>query len=148
MPEPEFRLPAFDETRHDKPKPKRRAMAVGVASTVTVLGLGLALYVGTLGYDVQRQQRHDSRLKNILSQTPTIYQVTEGLKEKAPLALVVKGQDDLELAVSQWGAGKANEIRDKAKAWPQLQVFDAGDTVYFIYFDDSDVMKDYIYVSS
>ena len=123
-------------------------MAIGVAATVTIAGLGAALYVGTLGYDVQRRQRHDARLKNILSQTPTVYQVTEGLKDKAPLALVVEGQDDLDQAVSRWGADKANEIRDKASDWPQLRVFVAGDMVYFIYFDDGDVMRDYVYVSS
>ena len=148
MAEPEFRLPAFDEGRHDKPKPKRRAMAIGVAATVTIAGLGGALYVGTLGYEVQRNHRHDDRLKRILAQTPTVFQVTEGLKEIAPLALVVEGQSDLEQAVSQWGAHKGNEIRDKADAWPQVRVFEAGDMVYFIYFDDGNVMRDYVYVSS
>ena len=122
MAEPEFRLSAFDEDRHECLKPKRRAVVLGFAAAVTIGGLGAALYVGRLGYDVRRNNMHDSRLKNILVQTPTVYQVTEGLKEKAPLALVVEGQVDLEQALSQWGADKVDEIRDKAGDWPQLRV--------------------------
>ena len=148
MAEPEFRLSAFDEDRHERLKPRRRAVVLGFAAAVTIGGLGAALYVGRLGYDVRRNNMHDSRLKNILVQTPTVYQVTEGLKEKAPLALVVEGQVDLEQALSQWGADKVDEIRDKAGDWPQLRVYAAGDMMYFIYFDEGNVMRDYVYVSS
>ena len=148
MAEPEFRLPAFDEDRHEPLKPKRRAIVLGFAAAVTIGGLGVALYVGKLGYDVRRNNMHDARLKHILVQTPTVYQVTEGLKEKAPLALVVEGRVDLEQALSDWGADKADEIRDKAGEWPQLRVYAAGDMIYFIYFDERNVMRDYVYVSS
>jgi len=148
MVEPDFRLPAFDDHRYERLKPRRRALVLGFAAAVTIGGLGTALYVGRLGYDVRRNNMHGSRLKNILVQTPNVYQVTEGLKEKAPLALVVEGRVDLERALSQWGADKAGEIRDKAGEWPQLRVYAAGDMMYFIYFDEGDVMKDYVYVSS
>ncbi len=148
MAQPDFRLPAFDENRYEPLKPNRRALVLGFAAAVTVGGLGTALYLGRLGYDVRRNNMHDARLKNILVQTPTVYQVTEGLKEKAPLELVVEGGVDLEQALSQWGADKAGEIRDKAGEWPQLRVYAAGDMMYFIYFDEGNVMRDYIYVSS
>ena len=148
MAQPDFRLPAFDENRYEPLRPNRRALVLGFAAAVTVGGLGTALYVGRLGYDVRRNNMHDARLKNILVQTPTVYQVTEGLKEKAPLALVVEGGVDLEQALSQWGADKAGEIRDKAGEWPQLRVYAAGDMMYFIYFDEGNVMRDYVYVSS
>ena len=148
MAQPGFRLPAFDENRYEPLKPNRRALVLGFAAAVTVGGLGTALYLGRLGYDVRRNNMHDARLKNILVQTPTVYQVTEGLKEKAPLALVVEGGVDLEQALSQWGADKAGEIRDKAGEWPQLRVYAAGDMMYFIYFDEGNVMQDYVYVSS
>ena len=148
MAQPDFRLPAFDENRYEPLKPNRRALVLGFAAAVTVGGLGTALYLGRLGYDVRRNNMHDARLKNILVQTPTVYQVTEGLKEKAPLALVVEGGVDLEQALSQWGADKAGEIRDKAGEWPQLRVYAAGDMMYFIYFDEGNVMQDYVYVSS
>ena len=148
MVEPDFRLPAFDEDRHERLKPKSRAVVLGLAAAVTIGGLGAALYVGSLGYDVRRNNMHDSRLKHILVQTPTVYQVTEGLKDKAPLALVVGGQGELEEALSQWGADKVDEIRDKAEEWAQLRVYAAGDMMYFIYFDEGNVMRDYVYVSS
>lgn len=148
MAEPQFRLPAFDESRHEAVRPKRRAVIMGVAASVTVTGLGAALYVGKLGYDVRRNNLHDSRLKSILVQTPTVYQVTEGLKEKAPLALIVESPRDLDEATSRWGGDKATEIRAKASEWPQLRVYAAGDMIYFVYFDDADIMRDYVYVSA
>lgn len=148
MAEPEFRLPAFDPSRHDGPRPKRRAAIMGVAATVTITGLGAALYVGKLGYDVRRNNLHDARLKNILVQTPTVYQVTEGLKEKAPLVLVVEDGRDLDEATERWGGAKSSEIRNKAVEWPQLRVYAAGDMIYFVYFDEADVMRDYVYVSA
>lgn len=148
MAELQFRLPAFDDARHEVTRPRRRAAIMGFAAAVTVTGLLLALYVGTLGYNMRRGNMHDSRLKNILGQTPTVYQVTEGLKEKAPLVLVVETPTDLDRAVGEWGAAKAEEIREKASRWPQLRVYAAGDMMYFIYFDESDIMRDYVYLST
>jgi hypothetical protein len=121
---------------------------MGFAAAVTITGLGSALYVGELGYDVRRNNLHNSRLKNILVQTPTVYQVTEGLKEKAPLVLVVEDPNDLDQALNRWGGEKMGEIRNKAHEWPQVRVYAAGDMIYFVYFDDTDVMRDYVYVSA
>lgn len=148
MPGPELRLSAFASARTEEPRRGRFAAVASVASFVTVSGLGVALYLGTLGYDVRRSNMHDRRLKGILVQTPTVYQVTEGLKEKAPLVLVIDSPRDLNGAVDRWGAEKSSEIRAKARSWPQLRVFAAGDMMYFIYFDDTDVMQDYVYVTS
>ena len=120
---------------------------IGVSAGVAVLGLGISLYLGTLGYDVRRQRMHEARLKGILVQTPTVYQVTEGLKEKAPLVLVVETERQRKDAISRWGDDKAEEIQEKAARWPQLRVYKAGDMTYFIYFDGGDIMRDYVYVS-
>lgn len=142
----EFRLPAFEE-RESSP-PKRVAIALGVAAAVTIAGLGTALYLGKLGYDVRRENLHDTRLRRILVQTPTVYQVTEGLKEKAPLVAIVESDVDLESAVSTWASERAEEIIGKARQWPQLRLYAAGDMIYFIYFDETNIMRDYVYVSS
>ena len=146
MAHPEFRLPAF-EKRESSP-PKRVAIALGVAAAVTIAGLGTALYLGKLGYDIRRTNRHDTRLRRILVQTPTVYQVTEGLKEKAPLVAIVESEKDLERAVSTWGSEHAEEIVVKARQWAQLRIYAAGDMIYFIYFDETNIMRDYVYVSS
>jgi hypothetical protein len=44
---------------------------------------------------------HGARLKGILVQTPTEYQVTEGLKEKAPLVQVVEAERGLNAAIER-----------------------------------------------
>ncbi len=146
MAHPDFRLPAF-EKRESSP-PKRVAIALGVAAAVAIAGFGTALYLGKLGYDLRRTNRHDTRLRRILVQTPTVYQVTEGLKEKAPLVAIVESEDDLERAVSTWGSEHTEEIVVKARQWPQLRIYAAGDMIYFIYFDETNIMRDYVYVSS
>jgi len=148
MRDPELRLSAFAEREVDPARKKRGVVVSGVAGFITVAGLGAALYFGTLGYDVRRTQMHNRRLRGILVQTPTVYQVTEGLKEKAPLVNVIESPAELDAAITRWGSRKEAEIRDKAGDWPQLRVFAAGDMMYFIYFDDDDVMKDYVYVTS
>ncbi len=146
MAHPDFRLPAF-EKRESTPT-KRVAIALGVAAAVAIAGLSTALYLGKLGYDVRRKKLHDTRLRRILVQTPTVYQVTEGLKEKAPLVAIVESDEDLERVVSTWASEHVEEIIDKAHQWPQLRLYAAGDMIYFIYFDETNIMRDYVYVSS
>jgi hypothetical protein len=143
---PQFLLPE-EETGEEPRSSRRRLVTVGVAAAVTIGGLATALVLGTYGYDIRRTNMHEARLKGILVQSPTIYQVTEGLKEKAPLIEIVNSPADLDESVAKWGSSKAEEIREKAKAWPKLRVYSAGDMVYFIFFDDKKIMRDYVYVS-
>ena len=44
---------------------------------------------------------HEARLKGILVQTPTVYQVTEGLKEKAPLVEIVESPEEPQEALDR-----------------------------------------------
>jgi hypothetical protein len=121
---------------------------VGSATLVAIGGLATALVLGTIGYDIRRSNMHEARLKGILVQKPTVYQVTEGLKEKAPLVSIVETPEDLQQALDRWGGGNREEILDRAKRYPQLRIFAAGDMVYFIFFDSGSIMRDYIYVSA
>ncbi|HXV60043.1 MAG TPA: hypothetical protein VEK15_05070 [Vicinamibacteria bacterium] len=149
MPDPGLRLPVFLPPESEETgKRSWRAISLGVAALVTVFGLATALFLGTLGYEIRRSNMHEARLKGILVQTPTVYQVTEGLKEKAPLAAIVESGSDLDDAVARWGGSQAGSIREKARQWPQLRVYAAGDMMYFIYFDAEDVMRDYLYVTN
>lgn len=121
-------------------------MTFGIAAAITVSGLSVALLLGTYGYDIRRYNMHDARLKGILAQSPTVYQVTEGLKEKAPLLAVVE-KDEVQAAATKWGDERRTEILEKAKLWPQLRIYAAGDMMYFIFFDDKNIMRDYVLVS-
>jgi hypothetical protein len=127
---------------------RRRMILVGSATFVAIGGLATALVLGTIGYDIRRSNMHEARLKGILVQKPTVYQVTEGLKEKAPLVQIVETPEDLQQALDRWGGDNREEILDRAKRYPQLRIFAAGDMVYFIFFDSGSIMRDYIYVSA
>ena len=149
MTEPELQFSAVTGAGEgSRPSGRKRLIVSAIALVVTGSGLAAALFLGTLGYDVRRANMHERRLKGILVQTPTVYQVTEGLKEKAPLALVVESETDLERAILDWGDDKRDDVRRKAASWPQVRVFDAGDMMYFIYFDDENIMRDFLYVTS
>lgn len=147
----EMRFQALaDPERDTSPAARRRRLLTWVAAGgVTVGGLLLALILGTFGYELRRSSAHESRLRGILVQEPTVYQVTVGLEEKAPLVAIVDvdSKESLASAIDRWGGGKAEEIRERAGEWAQLRVFDAGDMIYFIFFDAGDVMRDFVYVS-
>ena len=144
--EPQF-LPLDQAGDIKSHPPHHRILMTAVAATITAGGLSIALLLGTYGYDFRRSNMHNARLKGILMQTPTIYQVTEGLKEKAPLAEVVESKEQLDEAVARWGKDKGPQIREKAGSWRYLRIYSAGDMMYFIFFDDRKIMRDYIYVS-
>jgi hypothetical protein len=145
--EPRF-LPPDEGLEEDPRAARKRLIRALAASAVATSGLLLALVLGTIGYDIRRSNMHEARLKGILVQKPTVYQVTEGLKEKAPLAEVVESPEELEAAVDRWGGGEREEILEKAKRFPQLRIYSAGDMMYFIYFDAESIMRDYVCVSA
>ena len=72
---------------------------------------------------------------------------TEGLKEKAPLIASPAGVEELERLASKWPS-KRDEIMEKAATWSLTRVFDAGDMIYFVYFDEDEIMKDFTYVDN
>ena len=145
--EPRF-LPPEDLSEKDPRAARKRVILTVVATVVTVGGLTTALILGTLVYDLRRSNMHEARLKGILVQTPTVYQVTEGLKEKAPLVAIVESPEELEQALDRWAETERDAILEKTKRFPQLRIFAAGDMMYFIFFDAEHVMRDYVYVSA
>lgn len=145
--EPRF-LPPEDLLEKDPRATRKRLVLTVVAIVVTIGGFATALVLGTLAYDIRRSNMHEARLKGILVQTPTVYQVTEGLKEKAPLVAIVESPEELEKALDRWAETERGVILEKAKRYPQLRIFAAGDMMYFIFFDAKHVMRDYVYVSA
>jgi hypothetical protein len=115
--------------------------------TLTCAGLLGALYFGQLYYDFRRNLLHEKRLNGILGEEPTVFQVTKGLEEKAPLVASPNGSAELAEVASRWSA-KSVEILEKGARWTLTRVYDAGDMTYFIYFDKQDVMRDFVYVDN
>lgn len=147
--EPEVRFLSLAETPSAEIRSTRfRVVTMIVAGVVTVGGLIAAFVLGTLAYDIRRANMHDARLRHVLVQTPTVYQVTEGLKEKAPLAAIVRTEEELEDAVARWGGDRKAEILEKSKRWEQLRIYSAGDMMYFIFFDSKNIMRGYVFVST
>jgi hypothetical protein len=145
--EPRF-LPPEGIHEEDPKAARKRAILTAGAALVAVGGLATALVLGTLGYDIRRSNMHEARLKGILVQNPTVYQVTEGLKEKAPLVAIVESPGELEDALDRWAGAERERIADKAGRFPQLRIYAAGDMMYFIFFDADDRMRDYVYVNA
>ena len=131
----------------EKRNKKKILLLALVGIFLTGVGLTGALLFGGLYYQLRRATSHEKRLYGILEQKPTLYQVTEGLKEKAPLLASPESVDELESWASKWPS-RRDEIIEKASTWSLTRVFDAGDMIYFIYFDEDEVMKDFTYVDN
>jgi len=136
---------AADERERNK---KLLVLAVTIGLTLAAVGLVIALTLGVYGYHVRRMTLHQARLQGVLDQEPTLYQVVAGLKEKAPLIASPEGEEELAQWVSEWGDQKRDEIHTKGRTWPIVRLFEAGDMIYFIFFDEEKIMRDFVYVDN
>ena len=121
---------------------------VGSALLSTLL-FGFAFWLGAAYFQVRRVSTHATRLENLLRKNPTVDLVTEGLRlEESPLLGAPVGDEALREAAARWGREKQAEVLAKGRRWPQTRVFRAGDMIYFLYFDEAGVMRDYSFVSA
>ena len=111
--------------------------------------LALAFMLGDWGFDFRRYSQHEGRLQRALQQQPTIGQLTAGLEEEGT-SIVAKPQtaEDLEEAIVTHGRERALTLRQKARRWGHLRVFRAADMLYFVFFDDEGVMRDFACVGA
>ena len=123
-------------------------LAVTIGLALAAAGLTIALILGVYGYHVRRMTLHQARLQGVLDQEPTLHQVVEGLKEKAPLIASPEREEELAQWVSEWGDQKRDEILTKGRTWPIVRIFGAGDMIYFIYFDEEKIMRDFVYIDT
>jgi len=127
----------------------RRGVIVGGSLAFTGGAFTLALVLGAFSFEARRAASHRRRLDRMLQQTPLLEQVTAGLADDgSPLIAAPQDGGALEQAVRRWGSDRAEEIRSKARRWPITRVFQAGDMVYFIFFDASQRMRDFTYVNT
>ena len=136
---------ATDERERNK---KLLVLAGTFGLALAAAGLIIALVLGVYGYHVRRMTLHQARLQGVLDQEPSLYQVVEGLKEKAPLIASPEGEEELAQWVSEWEDQKRDEILTNGHTWPVVRIFEAGDMIYFIYFDEEKIMRDFVYIDA
>lgn len=119
------------------------------ALALSLVALGVALLLGSLAFNHHRHLEHENLLREVVSRQWTAERLTQWLKDVkgAPLVAVPRSPADLEREVSSHGGTQAAEIREKAGRWAQVRVYAAADMLYFVFFDDAEVMRDFTLVS-
>jgi hypothetical protein len=125
----------------------RWVLASSLVASATLCGI--AFWLGAAYFQVRRVSTHATRLERLLQKAPNLEQVTEGLRmEESPLLASPAGEPALREAASRWGREKEGEVVAKGRRWPKIRVFRAGDMIYFLYFDEAGILRDYLYVSA
>jgi hypothetical protein len=119
------------------------------AFAATALTCALALFLGSWGFGYRRYSLHEGRLRRVLEQQPTVEQLTAGLEEEgASVVASPKTPEALEEAIVTFGGARAEELRRKAQRWPRARVYRAADMLYFVFFDEGGVMRDFVCVGA
>ena len=114
------------------------------AFTTTAAILALALSLGSWGFDYRRYSLHEGRLERVLQQEPTMPRLTEGLAEEGASVLAAPASpEEIEEAIRAHGGARVAEIRSKLGRWGHLRIYRAGDMLYFVFYDDAEVMRDF-----
>ena len=118
------------------------------ALAVTIGAVTVAFWLGSASFDARRYSQHIGRLAKVMRETPSAERLTLGLAaEGTPLLVTALTAEDKERAVVARGGARLAEIRDKAARYPELRVYQAGDMLYFVFFDREGVMRDFTCVS-
>ena len=119
------------------------------AFVVTVATLGVALMLGTWAFEYRRYSQHETRLERVMAQEPTMARLTEGLANEGTTVLAApETAEELQVAIDTHGGAIAETMRQKARRWPRLRVYRSADMIYFIFFDENDVMRDFACVGA
>lgn len=127
----------------------RPRAAFFVASVALTAGVAyLAFLLGAWGFNTRRYGQHEGRLRKLLLATPRLDQVVQAFEEEgSPLVAAASGPRELEKVAVEHAGPAAATVLEKGARWPQVRVFAAGDMVYFIFFDEAGVMRDYAFVT-
>jgi|SRR5215510_10739039 len=128
---------------------RKRLVVVAGSVTLSAIFALLAFLLGSWGFDARRYNIHRQRLEGMLKKSPQLGQVVQGLAdESSPLIAAPTGPAELARVARAQAGAKEAEVLEKARRWPLVRVFRAGDMIYFIFFDAGGVMRDYSYVSA
>jgi len=126
----------------------RRFWILAGALAATLGALALAFWLGSASFDARRFSQHRQRLAKVMRERPSADRLTRGLEaEGSPLLQVAATAEDKERAALSRGRDRLAEIREKAARYAELRVYQAGDMLYFVYFDEDGVMRDFTCVS-
>jgi len=126
----------------------KRLWIVALALVVTLGALALAMLLGSASFDFRRYTIHRQRLQKVLREAPSADRLTRGLADEGtPLLAVLASPADVEREAAARGGPMAAEIREKGGRYPQTRVYQAGDMLYFVYFDAAGLMRDFTCVS-
>jgi hypothetical protein len=129
-------------------KAMKRFWILAGALAVTLGALALAMLLGSASFDFRRYTVHQRRMEKVLREQPSAERLTRGLAEEGTALLAVaRTHEEREREVSARGGRRAAEIRDKGARHAETRVYQAGDMLYFVYFDEAGVMRDFTCVS-
>lgn len=118
------------------------------AFVVTAATLTIALVLGSLAFDYRRYTQHQARLERVLEQHPDEERLTKGLADDGtPLVAAPETADEIARIIAAQKPDRQQELREKARRWGHLRVYAASDMLYFIFFDDRGIMRDFSCVS-
>ena len=124
-----------------------RKVVIVAAGSLAATGAILALVFSLAGWAYRHRgaSLHDGRLRRVVEKHPTMGQVSEGiLAEPGNRALPTPAsEEELRRLVAQYPRGRADQIVEKRRRWRDLRVFEAGEVVYFLYFDEAGALQDY-----
>ena len=126
----------------------KRAWIVAGALAVTLATLAVAFWLGAASFDARRYDQHRRRLAKVMREHPTADRLTRGLEAEGTRLVAIAGTaEEKERITAARGGPLSAEIRRKAAAQPELRVYEAGDMLYFVYFDRESEMQDFTCVS-
>jgi hypothetical protein len=118
------------------------------ALAVTIAALTVAFWLGSASFDARRYSQHNGRLAKVMLEKPSAERLTLGLAaEGTPLLVTATTAEDKERTTLARGGMRLAEIREKAARYPELRIYQAGDMLYFVFFDREGVMRDFTCVS-
>lgn len=131
----------------DPPERERRPLMLALGGGVIAAGalVALVLTLGSLAYQHRRYTLHDGRLKRLVEQHPTVGDARQGILAEPGNREVAAPPSAAELQAwaERWPT-RAEEVLRKRERWALLRIFDVGDLVYVLYFDDAGRLRDYV----
>jgi hypothetical protein len=126
----------------------KRFWILAGALVVTLGALVLPMLLGSAVFNYSRFSDHEGRLRRVMRQQPTADLLDRAFRDEGTTLLAAPATSGEARRVSdEYGAGKAAEIRGKAQRYPRTRVYQAGDMLYFVFFDEASVMRDFTCVS-